>query len=857
MLNNNPVLIFKDEYARDHWMVERIFKRAGLDLAQFTKLVADSTVLDTLNKGVHSKVILFGEDALQTVLGKSDIERWFYRAVPLELNSKKIVAFPCFDPQRLLARREEEPKDGGRKKKGMRHPPRYQGKVIELLRKACTHSGQYSCLKVNYLQDPSPVEFGKWVDTFYREADPRTTILSWDIETPYKMSEDDEEEFEEKERRIEKIFHRISFSYKVGSAASVPHLPEYREHIKRLLAWPVFHLGHNSNAFDVPIVEHNDYPVGGIMLDNMDAFHLWEADLNKGLEVVTAYCSDLLPWKHLSDTLPALYSCIDADAALRCILFIKDRLAERGLWDRFLREMEIIKILNEAGLRGNKVDNDFRLEMKAELEEALYTKLIASQSMIPQGFIKHKLYKRLPKGAKLEDWDTVELGMKVMMCNQCGKLRVSTAHKCPDGHGWEKVETEVKHVHYFMKDRLATCKDLESLTKYFKDNGFNPGSSDQMKKYMRFHKHPIAKNHKTKEDTADVKHLWSLVRKYGNKHPIYRHTIEIRKIQKALSTYVNGLAPDENGLMHTTYVNSPQSWRLGSRDRNVQNLGKGNENPYATRARKIIIPSTDRVLICADSSAIEAVFVGKFMESDRYIREARAGIHAGLCCKWLKWPVNDENRRRVKKEQKDLYDRLKKMNHATNFGMGPYLAYMTYPEYFPTLGDAKKMQNFIFQELPELPKWHHQLRVVAQKNGYLDNPWGVRFYFYDVFTYAHDEDGELIFGEDGLPKIKLGKDGKRVIAIKPQSSAAFFMRDNTYIIGQTEARKWMPAVFTIHDGYTLDVPYQHQDVAINILAETLTRPIPEMDGLQVGCEIEISAKNFLEMEKIKEIKIAA
>ena len=850
---NYPVLVFKDEAARDHWMVDRLFRRAGFVHTEFTKLVADSTVLDELNRGVHTKVIVFGEDALYTVLGKTDIERWFNTTNVLQLKDKQLLVFPCLDPQRLLARKQEEPEEGKRKKKGMRHPPRYQGGVMQLLKKVVNHTGVHSITTTEYVQDPSPQSFGRWVDRFYEEARIDHTFLSWDIETPYKIKEDDEEEWEEEKRKLEKTVIRISASYKPGHAVSVPNLPEYWPYIKRLLLYKGYHIGWNAVAFDVPIMEYNGAEVGGVMLDGMDAFHMWQSDWDKGLEKATAMLTDILPWKHLSDTLPALYSCIDSDAALRCVLRLKEILTAQGLWERFLKEMKIIKLLNDAGKRGNLVDNDFRLEMKRELEAMLYTKLLEAQDLVSVGMRKHKLYKRLPKGEDPQEWATHVQTVKVSQCSFCGKQRVSTKHKCLGD--WAKTEVEIPHVHYYLKNPLSRVHTLEDLQEYLSHSGFNPGSHDQMKKYMKAHRHPVGKNHKTDKDSADVRHLWALVRKYGNKFPIYRHTIEIRKIQKALSTYVNGLEPDDNGLMHTTYVNSPSSWRLGSRNRNVQNLGKGNENPYATRARKIIIPSKDRVLITADSSAIEAVMVGKFMESDHYINEARKGIHAGLCCKWLKWPVTDENRKRVKKEEKDLYDRLKKMNHATNFGMGPYLAYMTYPEYFPTLADAKKMQNFIYAELPMLKTWHHQLRLVAQKNGFLDNPWGMRFYFYDVFTYAHDDDGELIVDEDGLPKIKLGKDGKRVIAIKPQSSAAMFMRDNTYLIGQTEAREWMPAVFSIHDGYTLDVPYARQDTAINILGDILTRPIVEMDNLRVGCEIEIGHKNFLEMEPIKEIKI--
>ena len=155
-----------------------------------------------------------------------------------------------------------------------------------------------------------------------------------------------------------------------------------------------------------------------------------------------------------------------------------------------------------------------------------------------------------------------------------------------------------------------------------------------------------------------------------------------------------------------------------------------------------------------------------------------------------------------------------------------------------------------------LKEWQHTIRTFAKKNGYVDNPWLLRHYFYDVFTYAHDENGNLDFDYEGYPKIKKGKDSNRSIAFKPQSSAAMFMRDNLYIMGQSVWAQYMPAVVSIHDGYTLDVPVALAEDAAHYLEALLTRPIDELGGLCVGCEIEMSASfedggHFLDMTSVK------
>jgi hypothetical protein len=626
--------------------------------------------------------------------------------------------------------------------------------------------------------------------------------------------------------------------------------------IKRLLGWGGQHIGWNIAGFDVPVVQANGIEVRGTILDMMDGWHLLQPDMDKGLEFVSAFFTALPPWKHLADEFgrEALYSCYDADAALQNALGIQKGLQAQGIWDLFLRQCDLALVLREAGDRGNVIDREAQAELEVELTELLRVALLEAQALVPSEFRKAKLYVRLPKGAVPEQWVEGIREVTARACTMCGKLNVSakTHPCCKKGLGAvEMVKTEQ---HFFARTKLPADISLEELKKWLGSNGFNPNSSDQLIEYIKAYDHPLGYNPKTEMDSADGKQLAKLAVKYGAKHPIYQHTCGIHKISKALSTYVFGMRPDKAGRVHSTYVNAPWTWRLSSRNVNMQNQGKREANPYAKKARKTIIATPGRMLVQADSSAIEAVFVGYFMNDQKYIELARQSIHAYVACHKLGWEFTPDAVAKVKREQGALYESVKTVVHGTNFGMTPYLMHMNRPDLFPRMKDAKEMQELLFAALPGLKTWHWEIRSFAQRTNYLLSPWGVKFYFYDVFTHARDGERNIIYHEDGTPKIILGKDGKRVVAALPQSSAGFFMRDNLVILGQTKARQWMGANVSVHDGYCLDVPTHEVDEAIDLLSTVLTRPIVEMGGLQVGCEVEVGP-DWGSMKKVKTVSI--
>lgn len=179
----------------------------------------------------------------------------------------------------------------------------------------------------------------------------------------------------------------------------------------------------------------------------------------------------------------------------------------------------------------------------------------------------------------------------------------------------------------------------------------------------------------------------------------------------------------------------------------------------------------------------------------------------------------------------------------SNFGGGPRMLQAAAPEVFTTLRKAEEAQAAYLAEFPRIPEWWAEVRAFAHKHGYLQNPFGWRCYFWNVYRRR----------PDGLHE--LGEDGRACIAFLPQSSAAMFMRQNLKQMARDGWLDFMPCIGSVHDSVCLDVPEGRQEEAVAYLAQLLTRPIPELGGLQIGCEIK-AGPSWGDLETVKVCKIA-
>jgi hypothetical protein len=906
----NVLLVSQHDWHNDHALMHRLVNRAGgLDRSYF--YFADLATPDLFGhikaRGITT-VVGLGEPVLNRLMGEKDILRW--RGRVLDMSGVKFI--PTFAPHQLLPQNVSEAERARLKAQGITalvNPPRFQGcwmldveYALQVSRDGFTrHRG-------DYLVDPDAVTFERWVVAYFAALALNPGLyLSWDVETVYKQKKRDEDEYEEAESELKDgTLLRVSFSYIPGTGVSVPWEPQYLGTIARLLGSAGPKVVWNGRTFDVPVVEAVGQIVNGELFDYMDGWHVYQSDLPKGLEFVSSFTSDLLPWKHLNNSDPGLYSAIDADAALRNAYWIKAKLESIGQWPLYHNLYTRAMVpLSAATKRGNFIDIEKRDELRAELKMRIEAELAEIQPLIPRICKPRKVWVNPPVlgweklvwpvahhkdvlESEGSDYDQVPFEEDVPVCSSCSRIATNkTAHftgsKVPklDADGVQLVDKKTGKLKFTaIKNPCKVAggvieQRLGTRYEYHEVEDFNPGSSQQMKVYARHFGHPIGTDARdSSKETMDKSHIKELIQKFGYAHPMYEKAADLAKMVKTAGTYIYD--PDELGLIHQTYKNAPSTPRLSGANKNLMNVGKREDNYWAVRAREQIVARPGHRFVQADSSSIEAVIQGYLMGDMHYMKLATQGVHAWVVAKKMgvEWTGTPENVQFLKDNFKDQYNKMKTANYLTNFGGGPFLMWKTDRKSFPTKADAQRTQDELFAMLPKLKTYHHTVRSRAQKESYLEIPgWKFRHYYYDVFTT--DQQG----------KIKYGKDSKRVVALGPQGCAALFLRENTLLLayGQEAVAwlglapmpalgaghmDWMPANFAVHDGYTLEVPDGCETEAAELLERVLTRPIKQLNNLRIGCEVDISPvggnwgsyhekKNPNGMKMVKAVRVPA
>lgn len=832
-----------------HPMWSKMWQRAGIDpsLPRFVSV---------WQRDVWSKspmVITLGEYALREVTGRKELVRWRGRQIHDRMDQ---MIYPTLAPEQMLPYMINQEEDEDEEGSGLSHKPsRFQGTWVWDIHQAIQQGTRFrpEPSTIDYHVDPSPEVWRRLVDRLL--MGPR---LSFDIETAYKMSKMDDSEWEA-QGLIDGQILRISFSSVPGFSVSVSWTSQYLDGIKRLLASPLSKIGWNCVLFDVPKLEAEGYPVTGPVYDYQDGFHMVQSDLPKGLEYVTSYYTTFHPWKHMNTSNPGLYSCIDADAALQNAEGIDRALEQNGMTQLFHEHVvELMPYLNAAGKRGNAIDVEYSYALEKEMIIHRDQLIKDCQPLIPQELLPRKHYKSdiigdmlaesrphltflNDKQVKIDDtgdiYERVIVPADVKVCSHC-KERVSSWAEHMKGRAkGTKKEPDVYN----------RCKAAGATS--IKEPGYNiewdlllpwnPNSADQVKEYIRHFGHPMGKNRMTDSDSASSKHLEKLAKRFPKQHPIYSIIVEFKKVAKTISTYVYHNYTRADGLIHSTYKNGPSTWRLAAENVNLTNVGKRESNKWTKRARRQIKARPGHVFVGADSTSIEAVIVGYLINDPDFIKMAGKSIHAWLCCQELGWEFNPETMDLVKTQHKDLYNKMKTAIYLLLYGGDPYLMHMENPDSFPTLKDAKDVQEKIYKLLPKLKEWQERTRDRAKKEGVLTSVWGYKHSFYDVYTFKRSKEGKIQYNDDGTPAIKLGKDGKRCLAFEPQNCAAAFGRDTLVLIGRSKWAPYLSANCFVHDGYTLEVPEAMAMEAEQFLVDILTRPVPQLGGLRIGCETEI------------------
>ena len=485
-----------------------------------------------------------------------------------------------------------------------------------------------------YLLDPDPAQFNLWIDEFLRELkkNPDSTYLSYDIETSYKKGKSEDEVG--KDESDDRTILRCSFCWKPGNAVSVPWTTEYISGIERLFTSGAHGLGWNSQNYDDSRVIAYIPKFNLITLDGMLAWHCLHSSLPKSLGFVTPfYWHSTSMWKHLSESEPALYNAIDADAALRCWLGILPNLKEYDLYPVFERHvLKLNEVLRYMTSQGIHLDLEARKAAEEKLSLLQNNFKQKMQEVIPIEARSFKVYKKTPKD--LSGLVTLESTRISKQCPSCLALDVKADHF--KSVGAKKLKSGQPE---------NPCVGLVSVKVPIKDNLYALPlefklSIKSLLKYQSVKKHKAIIDRKKKKVTFDESAIKQLRMQYST-DPLYATIIDFREVQTLLSRYVGrtqengtvkgGMTFDRNGLIHTLYSHNPSTLRLASQQPNLQNLPRPDpkdQDALANLIRNMIVAPKGWVLGARDFSGIEAVLVGYEAKDKDYIRLAWRDVHS-------------------------------------------------------------------------------------------------------------------------------------------------------------------------------------------------------------------------------------
>lgn len=361
--------------------------------------------------------------------------------------------------------------------------------------------------------------------------------------------------------------------------------------------------------------------------------------------------------------------------------------------------------------------------------------------------------------------------------------------------------------------------------KYERVLPFNPHSSEQVKALIRSLGLTVPKSSKGEDkETTEAKYL----RRFGRKHPVFKRILECRERQKLLSTYNWEL---RDGRVRTSYGFHPSTWRKSSRAVNLQNIPKRSD--LSREFRRMLVATPGHLLIEADASAIEAVLVGYCAGSNRYIQLAKSGVHGFLTSHIVGAPVSRELPpdeftkacKATKRAYPGVYETAKRIVHLSNYMGTPRRIYDEYEEEFDSLRQVTELQQLYYALIPDVVKWQHDVCSRAAKERYLQNHFGYRHYFYNVFGWDRK-----------YSRPTLGDDAKRAVAFIPQSDASAIQSE---LLLRLDAYKDIRETLRliIHDSVVFEVPEWQVDYVCSVVYREMTAGIPELGGLSIGCNV--------------------
>lgn len=680
------------------------------------------------------------------------------------------------------------------------------------------------------LVDPPAEDLRRYLDS------PGRTIPSLfvDIETPESAALD-EEDLEEEGPSYTIV--RAGFSVRQGTACSFPWEEPYISIMRDALARSDEVVEHADNHYDTRRLRAAGMPIPARVVSSMWAWHWLQSDLRKGLGAIAPFFYAGPPWKHLSAAEPGRYNALDNAIGNDCYIGTKAALVAQGRWNAFNQHcVDFDPVLQSMGRKGLRINRAYQTAFMAQLEAEWDLSNAELQALVPDHIKPRHQWKRAPKDmtgvVELPLPSPEQQAILAAAGDKLGALLADLASQPDTGAGRSEQDGSSQHIVESAHKRLTSAP-----YRYERIEPFNPDSWPQvtaLAKHLGIKLPPRESSKESDEEAlaTDKKTLG----KYAKKYPAIACILKCRERWKLISTYKWKL--DDDDRVHYTLGYHPSTWRLSCRNANLQTIPKRSD--LAHLFRRMITATPGHKIVEGDAAAIEAVLVGHFAGSVRYMRLAKSGVHGWLTSALhgnmipLQLPDTELTTlcRAAKKLWPEDYEKMKRVVHLSNYLGTKRRIHEEYPDDFPTEREAGKLQQFYLGSDAGLDvrAWQKATVERAHADKALENHFGLRHRFYSLYAWnARRSSWEF------------GDDAKRAVAFRPQSAAAAIQRIvvQRLLTIMPDARDWL--CLLVHDSVIADVPDEHVARYCAALYEAMTSPISELEGLTIGCEILVGS----------------
>lgn len=655
---------------------------------------------------------------------------------------------------------------------------------------------------------------------------------------------------------------QIQFSIREGEAIVLPFTGDYIEVARQIMALSNARGGTNNWTFDDPLLAEAQirHPNSVVNHDFQWAWHVLQPDLPRGLQsYISFYLPEALPWKHISDADPGLYGGCDVSYLRTAGPVMLRQLQERGLANGYERHVrQLWPMLVRASERGVPINNQKRLELKAEVHAQRALLDIEIQDMVPDEIknIEPKNGYVNPKIAEKYKQKPLEPGEKWVEREFGGVLRWARLQPFLPGSS-QQILRWIKYMR--AQDIQERVEGYRSQTRYAM---LSEQALTDMAERNSLWKIPT--EFKTGRETSEKKALDRLAK--ATKHILPPKIIEHREFGKMLSTYVEGWMPAEDGAVHTTWSYAPATPQLSSRAPNVQNGPIAKSTIGASQHRSRIADKFQEMqearpghkIVCADFKSFHVLTLGYEARSASYMRLARLDMHSFVTAYLLKIPGREQwlslpdaelasVLSGIKKAHKPIRDgKAKPSILAIGFCAGANRIYDMNMESFSGVAEVKQVRRVIEGLFPDVFSYQKRIALQAHTKGFLTTEFGTMRYFWDVFHWDSKKGCNV-----------QGKDYEAAVAYRPASIAFGMKKDAMLRLEEKGAMDRFGFNLDKHDALWFECPNNLVDECVWTIQNEMQQPCPLLkdpvlapDGL--WCEVEVKVgPNARDLEEVK------